>query len=280
MDNKVKMFEIHLKEEEKSENTIKKYLRDINEFYQWFYVEGINDCEDVVTKDTLLNYKEHLKKSKLKVSTINSKISSLNAFFIYTENETFKLKILKCQKSLFESKEKELTKNEFKRLYEASKKNLKLKMVVETIVKSGVRVSEICSITYESIRTGRAIVYNKGKMRTILIPRNLCLILKDYCKRKDISKGAIFVTRNDTPIDRKQIWQMMKTLADKAGVPRIKVFPHNLRHLFAKEFYKTTDDIVKLSNLLGHSSIETTRIYTKETEDECREDLEKLNFVT
>lgn len=274
MNAKIKLFERHLKEEEKAENTIDKYLRDINEFYEWY------DKDGVVTKDVLLDYKEHLKKSKLKVSTINSKISSLNAFFTYTENETLKLKVLKCQKSLFGSKEKELTKREYKRLYEVSKNNEKLRLIVETIVKTGVRVSEIEYITYKSLNIGKAIVDNKGKIRTILIPRKLCVALKDYCRKVGINTGPIFLTRNGTPIDRKQIWQMMKALADKAGVTKEKVFPHNLRHLFAREFYKATHDIVKLASLLGHSSIETTRIYTKETEDECREDLEKLEFVT
>ncbi len=273
MNAKIKLFERHLKEEEKAENTIYKYLRDINEFYEWY------DKDGVVTKDVLLDYKERLKKSKLKVSTINSKISSLNAFFTYTENETLKLKVLKCQKSLFGSKEKELTKREYKRLFEASKNNEKLRLIVETIVKTGVRVSEVEYITYESLNTGKAIVDNKGKIRTILIPRKLCIALKDYCRKVGINTGPIFLTRNGTPIDRKQMWQMMKDLADKAGVPKVKVFPHNLRHLFAREFYKQTHDIVKLASILGHSSIETTRIYTKETEDECRIDIEKLEIL-
>ena len=273
MNDRIKFFERHLKEEEKAENTINKYLRDIKEFYEW------NGYSKDVTKDDLLNYKEHLKKSKLKVSTINSKISSLNAFFTYTENETLKLKALKCQKSLFGSKEKELTKKEYKRLYEASKDNEKLKRIIEAIVKTGIRVSEVEFITYESLSTGKAIVDNKGKIRTILIPRKLCVILKDYCKKVGINTGPIFITRNGTPIDRKQIWQMMKALANKAKVPKEKVFPHNLRHLFAREFYKATHDIVKLASLLGHSSIETTRIYTKETEDECRIEIERLDFL-
>lgn len=280
MNDKIKIFERHLKEEEKAENTINKYIRDINEFYEWHELIRGNACEALVTKDVLLDYKEHLKKSKLKVSTINSKISSLNAYFTYTENEALKLKVLKCQKSLFGSKEKELTKQEYKRLYEACKNNEKLRHIVETIVKTGVRVSEVEFITYESLNIGKAIVDNKGKIRTIIIPRKLCVILKDYCRKISINTGPIFLTRNGTPVDRKQIWQMMKNLADKAEVPKEKVFPHNLRHLFAREFYKATHDIVKLASLLGHSSIETTRIYTKETEDECRDDLEKLDFAT
>lgn len=297
MNDKIKLFEKHLKEEEKAENTTKKYLRDIKEFYDWFRFVGAKLCEPGcmgefhepicmgefhephITKEDLLNYKEHLKKSNLKVSSINSKISSLNAYFTYTENESLKLKVLKCQKSLFGSKEKELTKYEFNKLYEAAKNNNRLKYLIETIAKTGARVSEVKFITVESIEIGKAIVDNKGKIRTILIPRKLCKKLKDYCKKQSINTGPIFLTKHKKPIDRKQIWQMMKDLADKAGVKKAKVFPHNLRHLFAREFNKQTHDIVKLASILGHSSIETTRIYTKETEDECREELEKLDFV-
>lgn len=273
MNDKIKLFERHLKEAEKAENTINKYLRDIKEFYEW------NGNSNDVTKDDLLDYKEHLKKSKLKVSSINSKISSLNAYFTYTENESLKLKVLKCQKSLFGSKEKELTKYEFNKLYEATKNNYRLKYLIETIAKTGARVSEVKFITVESIEIGKAIVDNKGKIRTILIPRKLCKKLKDYCKKQNINTGPIFLTKNKKPLDRKQIWQMMKDLADRAGVEKVKVFPHNLRHLFAREFYKQTHDIVKLASILGHSSIETTRIYTKETEDECRIDIEKLEIL-
>ena len=273
MNDKIKLFERHLKEDEKAENTINKYLRDIKEFYEW------NGNSNDVTKDDLLDYKEYLKKSKLKVSSINSKISSLNAYFTYIENESLKLKVLKCQKSLFGSKEKELTKYEFNKLYEAAKNNNRLKYLIETIAKTGARVSEVKFITVESIEIGKAIVDNKGKIRTILIPRKLCKKLKDYCKKQSINTGPIFLTKSMEPIDRKQIWQMMKDLADKAGVPKAKVFPHNLRHLFAREFYKQTHDIVKLASILGHSSIETTRIYTKETEDECRIDIEKLEIL-
>ena len=299
MNDKIKAFEKHLNEEEKAENTIDKYLRDIKEFYEWFELVGArssvyeakllcgvrqsplggNICGALVTKDDLLDYKEHLKKSKLKVSSINSKISSLNAYFTYAENETLKIKVLKCQKSLFGSKEKELTKYEFNKLYEAAKNNERLKYLIETVAKTGARVSEVKFITVESIEVGKAIVDNKGKIRTILIPRKICKKLKDYCKRQHINTGPIFLTKNKKPLNRKQIWQMMKDLADKAGVPKAKVFPHNLRHLFAREFYRETHDIVKLASILGHSSIETTRIYTKETEDEYRQELEKLDFV-
>ena len=310
MNDKMKLFEMHLKEDEKAENTINKYLHDIKEFYNWFKLVGAKLCEPRITKETLLDYKEYLKKSKLKVSSINSKISSLNSYFTYIENESLKLKVLRCQKSLFGIKEKELTTNELKKLYNAARNDERLRLLIETISKTGIRVSEVKYITVGALKKGKAEIDNKGKIRTILIPRKLCVKLLDYHRHKNLSyiggspnctgelhdntctgelyepKSStgelyepIFTTRNGTPLDRKQIWQMMKNLADKAGVPSGKVFPHNLRHLFAREFYKQTHDIVKLASILGHSSIETTRIYTKETEDECRIELERLSFV-
>jgi site-specific recombinase XerD len=273
--------------------------------------------EPHITKESLLSYKEHLKKSNLKVSSINSKISSLNAYFSYFENESLKLKVLKCQKSLFGSKEKELTKDEFNKLYNAARNDERLKLLIETISKTGLRVSEIKYITVDAIKKGKAEIDNKGKIRTILIPRKLCIKLLDFHRRNSVScigespnrisklhgetcKGEelinclnefleptctgelyepIFTTRNGTPLDRKQIWQMLKNLAEKAGVPKEKAFPHNLRHLFAREFYRQTHDIVKLASILGHSSIETTKIYTKETEDECRVDMERIEIL-
>ena len=309
MNDKIIQFEKQLKEEEKAENTINKYLHDIKEFYSWLKLVGVKLCEPDcmgelhesacmgefyephITKETLLNYKEYLKMSNLKVSSINSKISSINAYFAFSENESLKLKVLKCQKSLFGSKEKELTKNEFNKLYNATRNDERLRLLIETISKTGIRVSEVRYITVDAIKKGKAEIDNKGKIRTILIPRKLCIKLLDYHRRNRVSRigglsnrtgelyEPIFITRNGTPLDRKQIWQMLKNLADKAGVSREKVFPHNLRHLFAREFYRQTHDIVKLASILGHSSIETTRIYTKETEDECRIELERLSFV-
>lgn len=319
MNDKILLFEKHLKEEERADNTISKYLHDIKEFYEWLRLVGAKLCEPAcmgelhephITKEALLNYKEYLKMLNLKVSSINSKISSLNAYFTYAENESLKLKILKCQKSLFGSKEKELTKNELNKLYNATRNDERLRLLIETISKTGIRVSEVKYITVDALKKGKTEIDNKGKIRTILIPRKLCIKLLDYYRRNRVSRigessnhtgelrehtctgklykpskrmgelyEPIFTTRNGTPLDRKQIWQMLKNLADKAGVPREKVFPHNLRHLFAREFYRQTHDIVKLASILGHSSIETTRIYTKETEDECRDYIEKLYIL-
>ena len=285
MNEEIKIFEMRLKEEEKAENTISKYLRDVKEFYTWLASRGepnnrrgCKPCEPVLTKEALLTYKESLKLSNLKTSTINSKISALNAYFNYMRNGTLKLKLLKCQKSLFSSEEKELTRYDYKRLYDACKENVRLKLIIETISQTGIRVSELKYITYGSLITGKTVVENKGKIRVILLPRKLCKKLLDYAHKGDYF-GPVFVTRKGNTISRKQIWQMLKSLAEKTGMSREKVFPHNLRHLFAREFYKSTHDIVKLASLLGHSSIETTRIYAKSTEEECRAELERAVFA-
>ena len=281
MNEKIKKFVKCLKNEEKAENTIAKYLRDVREFYKW------HGNKKIITKEELLEYKEYLKRINIKVTTINSKISSLNSFLSYTENEPLRLKVIKWHKSIFGTKEKELSKNEFNKLYDAAKNDKRLRLILEVIAKTGIRVSEIHYITVESLDLGKAVVNNKGKIRIVLLPRKLCKVLKDYCRGvsnvkkicKPITSGPIFITKNGKSIDRRQIWQMLKNLAKKAGISSDKVYPHNLRHLFAREFYRQTHDIVKLASILGHSSIETTMIYAKETEDRCRVEIEKLRLV-
>ena len=317
MNNKIEMYKMHLIGEERSKNTIDKYVKDIKKFFDWY------GSDEVVSKEVLLEYKKYLLKSNYKITTINSKISSLNSYFTFIENESLKMKYIKCQKSLFGCKDKELTINEYKRLYDACRGDVRLKLILETISKTGIRVSELKYITYDAVNNGKSEIYNKGKIRTILLPRKLCIKLLDYYKRelktymcepktfkvkdgnnsgerdnrsgeRDDRRGerlrsphflsealtnSIFLTRNGTPLSRKHIWQMMKNLAIKANVDPQKVFPHNLRHLFAREFYKQTKDIVKLSCILGHSSIETTRIYTKDTEDECRNVLDRIMIL-
>ena len=271
--DKIKEFETHLIEAEKSKNTIDKYLRDIKQFYKWFDNKNYTN----VTKEILLKYKNYLKEKIDKTSTINSKISSINAYFIWAESELLKIKVIKCQKSLFGSEDKKLSVADVKKLIGASKCE-RDKLLIETIVRTGIRVSEVSYITVNAIDDKKAKVNNKSKVRVVLIPSELCIRLKKYCKDNNIKTGQVFITRNGTPIDRKQIWRMMKDLCEKAGVDKTKVFPHNLRHLFAREYFNKNKDIVKLASILGHSSIETTRIYTMETEEECRNSIEKLEI--
>lgn len=298
-ENKLNDFETFLMQQEKAENTVEKYIRDIKEFYNWLKnlisnVENINGtyisqeriianeevkCE-ILTKEIVIKYKEYLKeKHKDKITSINSKISSLNSFFIFIERQELTLKIIKCQKSLFGRKEKELTKEDLDKLLIAAGSDERLFYLIETIATTGIRVSEVKSITVEALRNKRAVVNNKGKVREVHIPSKLCEILLMYCKKHNISEGAVFTTRNGKVLHRSYIWVMLKSLCKKANVDEKKVFPHNLRHFFAREFYRETKDIVKLATILGHSSIETTRIYTLENEDEIVKAIENLQFI-
>lgn len=281
--SKIKMkFIRSLTLNEKSKNTIEKYARDINDFILWCEENGVSTLSlEKIDKEVLIKYKSYMKDKYSKISTINSKISSINVFLEYSNMKNLKIKIIKNQKFIFGNKEKQLTKLELNKLLDEAynKKDKRLYYLMLVIARTGIRVSEVKFITVNAIKDGKAIVDNKGKVRPVIIPRKLCKLLFDYCKEHNIKSGPIFVTKNGKPIDRKNIWQEMKDLCKKAGVDNKKVFPHNLRHLFAREFYKTTKDIVKLASILGHSSIETTRIYTKEDIDNCIELIEKLDFI-
>lgn len=286
-DEKIRVFQLHLREEERSPNTICKYTRDVREFYKWYeyhkfelneskYIWSKHGNSDI-TKEVLIRYKDHLKNTYDKISTINSKISFLNSYFTYTVNITLRIKIIKCQKNLFGNAERELTEEDFRKMLKVC--NERLRLLMETIACTGIRVSEVRFITIEALKNGRAIVNNKGKTRNIIIPKAVIKKLLNYSKTKGILSGPIFVTRSGNPIGRKQIWRMMKSLAKKVNVSESKIFPHNLRHMFAKEFYKQTKDIVKLASILGHGNMETTHIYTMNTEEECRKVIESINLV-
>lgn len=279
---KVKEFIKFLTLNEKSRNTIEKYERDLNDFVKWCE-NNKNNIKDVknADKEMLINYKIFLKDKYSKISTINSKIASINAYLSYRNKQNLKLKNIKCQKMLFGDKERQLTKNELKRLLDTAykKKNRKIYYLMLVMARTGIRVSEVKFITVDAIKKGKALVDNKGKVRPVIIPQKICVMLLDYCRKEKIKYGSIFITRNGNAIDRKNVWFEMKNLCMKAGVDKKKVFPHNLRHLFAKEFYKETKDIVQLASILGHSSIETTRIYTRDDIDKCAEIVEKLDYI-
>ena len=189
--------------------------------------------------------------------------------------------MLKIQKQIFAERDKELTKAEYERLLDAAKKrkNTKLYYLMQTICSSGIRVSELSSITVEAVKKGQATIKCKGKMRVILLPNELCRMLLKFSKEENIDKGAVFVTKSGKPLDRSTIWRMMKSLCKDANVSREKVFPHNLRHLFARTFYTIQKDIVRLADILGHSSVNTTRIYTMETGEIHRNKLQKLGLL-
>ncbi|MBQ3593529.1 MAG: tyrosine-type recombinase/integrase [Clostridia bacterium] len=262
----IQKFRHYLIEEEKSSATLEKYIRDVTAFFVW-----LTGCE--LDKMTVLRYKEHLKENYMPAS-VNSVLSSLNSFFEFNGWHGLKVKMLKIQKQIFAERSKELTKAEYERLLSAAteKKDDRLYYLMQTICSSGIRVSELSAITAEAVKAGKATINCKGKMRVVILPKELCRMLKEYAKRQKITSGPVFVTRTGKPLDRSTIWKMMKALCESAGVSREKVFPHNLRHLFARTYYSIQKDIVRLADILGHSSVNTTRIYTMETYDvHCRQ---------
>lgn len=269
--NNIESYKKYLTEEEKSQATIDKYIHDITAFCQW-----INECN--MDKKTVLEYKEHLI-STYAPRSVNSILSSLNSLFDYLGWHDCKVKTLKIQKQIFSDKDKELTKSEYMRLLQAAKSNKRLYYLMQTICSTGLRVSELRYITCEAVAVGHANIHCKGKMRTVILPKQLCKILKQYIKENNIKSGAVFITKTGKPLDRSNIWSDMKKLCDSAGVARSKVFPHNLRHLFARTFYSLQKDIVRLADILGHSSINTTRIYTMESGDIHRRQIEQMKLL-
>ncbi len=266
-------FKMYLYDEERSENTIEKYMRDIYFFCGWLGNESID-------KSVIVEYKKELC-GRYAVKSVNSMLSSLNAFFVFMGWHDLKIRTLKIQRRIFADKSKELTKSEYERLLIAAKnrKNERLYYLMQTIASTGLRVSEIKYVTCEAVREGQAVINCKGKIRQIFLPKKLCKILMSYIKRRSIKSGAVFISRSGKPLDRSNIWKMLKKLCESAGVSKEKVFPHNFRHLFARTFYSLQKDIVRLADILGHSSIETTRIYTMESGTEHRKQLQKLGLL-
>lgn len=269
----IEKYQRYLFEEEKSTATIEKYIRDITTFAEWA------DDRDI-TKTTVLEYKEHLSQ-KYAPASANSFISALNSFFEFNEWYGLRVKTIRIQKQIFASSDKELTKDEYKRLLAAAQKkgNEKLYLLMQTICATGIRVSELKFITIESLSAKKAVINLKGKMRVAIIPDDLCKMLKKYAKGQKIESGSIFVSRTGKPLDRTNIWKLMKDLCESANVAKKKVFPHNLRHLFARTFYSLQKDIVRLADILGHSSVNTTRIYTMETGEIHRRQIQKLGLL-
>lgn len=266
-------FKNYLIEEEKSENTIEKYIRDTTFFMAWL-------CDREVTKILALEYKKELCE-KYAPASVNAAISSLNSFFSFMEWHDIRIKSLKIQRQIFSSKDKELTKAEYERLLTAAKnkKNERLYYLMQTICSTGIRVSELRYITISAVKSGQAIINCKGKMRIVILPKELCKMLKGYIRENDIKNGSVFVSCNGNPLDRSHIWKMLKALCEIAGVSKDKVFPHNFRHLFARTYYSLQKDIVRLADILGHSSVNTTRIYTIETGEIHRRQIQKLGLL-
>lgn len=271
-DENVTDFKEYLIREEKSPITIEKYLRDAGTFVA--FAAGRQ-----VTKELTLSYKQNLVEKDYAVRSINSMLASLNSFLEFLGLNEARVKSLRQQKQIFCAEEKELTKAEYMRLLKASQKQEQLNLLLQTICGTGIRVSELKYFTAEDVRRGTVSVRCKNKIRTILVPDSLRKRLLDYAKKNGIREGCIFVTRKGNPLDRSNIWSQMKKLCEKAGVSASKVFPHNLRKLFARTFYGIEKDIAKLADILGHSSIETTRIYIMTTFMEHRSKIERFGLV-
>lgn len=266
-------FKLHLFEEEKSEATIEKYMRDIRFFKEWL-------GGGVLDKPAVLSYKKELCE-RYAPRSVNSILSSLNALFAFMNRYELRVKTLKIQQQIFSDTDKELTKAEYERLLTAAKRsrNERLYYLMQTMGSTGIRISELKYITCEAVELGRAAISCKGKLRQVFLPKQLCKMLKAYIKRHNIKSGPIFVSRNGEALNRSNIWKMLKSICVDAGVSKTKVFPHNFRHLFARTFYSVQKDIVRLADLLGHSSVNTTRIYTIEDGEIHRKQIQRLGLL-
>lgn len=273
-EEKIGEFEKYLKGEECADATVEKYLRNVRLFAAWLGGEA-------VTKEAVGEWKVCLHKEKYAHSTINSKLASLNRFFAFAGLEGCRVKYFHVQRRMFRDDSRDLTQMEYRRLLGAARLSgeKRLELAIETIGATGIRVGELGYITVESARMGRATVELKGKVRVILLPGKLCRKLLKYAKGQRITSGKIFLTKNGKGLSRRQIWREMKRLCVLAGMEASKVFPHNLRHLFATTFYRVYGDIVKLADVLGHSSIETTRIYLITTGKEHARQIDRLGLV-
>lgn len=272
---KLAEFEKHLKQEEYGDATIEKYLRELRVFQEWMNGRAVD-------KEIVAGFKAYLQGENYAPCTVNAKLSALNVFFRYAGWDECRVKFLRIQRQLFRNQSKELSREEYEKLLKAAKDKgkEKLALLMEAICGTGIRVSEVPYITVEAAKRGRTEVSLKGKVRIIFFPEKLCRKLLKYAKGQGITAGEIFLTGNGKGISRRQIWREMKNLCRSAGVEESKVFPHNLRHLFATAFYKISGDIVKLADMLGHSSIETTRIYLKTTGEEHVRYLGRMGLVT
>lgn len=265
----------HLRREEKSPATVEKYLRDVCAFACWL-------ADRPLAKELAVGWRGELTARGCAPVTVNAKLSALNGLFRFLGREDCRVKFLKVQRQLFREAGRELSRTEYDRLLYAAKNSdrERLALLMETICATGIRVSEVRYITLEAVRRGRAEIALKGKIRVILLPAKLCRKLMAYAQKQKIASCAIFRTRSGKELGRRQIWAELKSLCARARVAPGKVFPHNLRHLFATIFYKACKDIVRLADILGHSSIETTRIYLLTSGAEHRRQLDRLGLIS
>ena len=267
-------FSRHLHDLEYAPGSIEKYLRDLTAFQHWL-------AGRTVTQREIAAWKEYLHSLGRRSETVNTKLSALNRFFAFQGWSGLRARYYRIQRRFFRSTEREMTREDYGRLLSTAEGmgKTRLALLMETICATGIRVSEVKYITLEALRAGRAEISLKGKVRTILIPGKLCRKLERYAKKQNIATGEIFLTRRGKGLSRRQIWAEMKALCARAGVAASKVFPHNLRHLFARTFYRASRDVAQLADVLGHSSIETTRIYLLSTGANHTRQLERLGLI-
>ena len=264
---------VYQEEQERSAATIQKYAHDLTELYMYLNGRPLN-------KLVLIGWKQKLTETHAP-TTVNSMLTAVNGYLSYMGWSELRIKLLKIQKSLFLDEQKELTRSEYMRLVRVAeqKGNERLALVIQTICATGIRVSELRFITAEAVYCGRAGITNKGKRRTVFLPDKLRRLLKQYMKKQRITAGAVFVTKTGKALDRSNIWRDMKALCESAGVDSNKVFPHNLRHLFARTFYSLERDLSRLADILGHSNVSTTRIYTAESGAVHARQMERMGLV-
>lgn len=267
-------YELYLREQERAENTIRKYIRDLKHLQNYAGRRAL-------TKELILSWKDQLLQTRSPTS-VNSMLAAANSFFTFMGWRELTMRFLKIQKNLFRDESKELTRGEYARLVREARRegNERLSLLMQTLCATGIRVSELQYITVAAVIQGRAEIDNKGKRRVIFLPQKLQRLLKKYLQKQKITAGAVFITKSGNPLDRTNIWREMKLLCERAGVEPKKAFPHNLRHLFARTYYGMEKDLVRLADILGHSSVNTTRIYTAESCLDYAKRLERLNLIT
>ena len=269
----LKELESRMRLEEKSEATIEKYMRDIKRFLQFAGDKPID-------KELVIEYKKRVGENYA-VASANSMIAAVNYYLKYKDKVQCCVKQFRVQRQVFCSENKFLTKSEYIRLVRTAEKkgDSRLALILQTICATGIRVGELEFITVEAVTSGQAVVTCKSKTRTIFIPAKLRRKLLKYSRSCGLTSGAVFITKTGKAINRCNIWRQMKALCRSAEVPEKKVFPHNLRHLFARMFYNLEKDISKLADILGHASLNTTRIYIMETGDEHKRKMERMKLI-
>ena len=284
-EEELERFREFLRTEERAGATISKYGHDLRLFFQYLKEQSRGKPEDSacstgLTKEAVIGFKEQLLGS-YSARSVNSMLAAVNAFLKFTGWQECQVKFVRIQKQLFCEEERELKKTEYNRLVEAARQQGKkrLEMVLQTLCSMGLRISELKFVTVEAVREGKIQIFNKGKNRIVFLPGKLKKHLCSYIRKEKRASGPVFVTRNGRPLDRSNVWREMKRLKDGAGVPGKKIYPHGLRHLFARTFYELKKDVVKLADVMGHSSIETTRLYTSTSGGEYRRQMEALQLV-